>query len=432
MFNNEPLAFRMRPEKIEEVVGQKHVIGKDTSLYKMIKNGYVPSMLLYGPPGTGKTSLAYAIAGSSNMEFFAINATSASKKEVEHIIQEAKLTRNVLLFIDEIHRFHKGQQDTLLNAMEEGIITFIGATTENPYHSVNNAIRSRCGQIKQLQPLKKEDILGLLHRALKDPKGLSNMTIDISEEHLKRIAETTGDGRTALTILEEVVFASDMTDEGVYQVELETVESSIQNKGFVHDNKGDIYYDLLSGFQKSIRGSDVDAALYYLARLLEGGDLEAIMRRLLVIAYEDIGLASPAVAARVLPAIQSVERLGLPEARIPLSVITIELCLSPKSNTAYKALDKAIKHVKKGITADIPDHIKDSHYAGASHLGHGVEYQYPHHSSTGWVYQEYLPDSLRGMTYYQPKMLGEEKRYAQTYEKLKKLANESRQNSQNR
>lgn len=409
MFNNEPLAFRMRPEKIEEVVGQKHVIGENTSLYKMIKNGYVPSMLLYGPPGTGKTSLAYAIAGSSNMEFFAINATSASKKEVEQIIQEAKLTRNVLLFIDEIHRFHKGQQDTLLNAMEEGIITFIGATTENPYHSVNNAIRSRCGQIKQLHPLNQDDILGLLHRALKDPRGLSHMTIDISDDHLKLIAETTGDGRTALTILEEVVYASDMTDEGTYQVELETVQSSIQNKGFVHDNKGDIYYDLLSGFQKSIRGSDADAALYYLARLLEGGDLEAIMRRLLVIAYEDIGLASPAVAARVLPAIQSVERLGLPEARIPLSVITIELCLSPKSNTAYKALDKAIKHVKKGVTADIPDHIKDSHYAGASNLGHGVEYKYPHHSSTGWVYQEYLPESLRGMSYYQPKMLGEEK-----------------------
>lgn len=250
MFNNEPLAFRMRPEKIEEVVGQKHVIGENTSLYKMIKNGYVPSMLLYGPPGTGKTSLAYAIAGSSNMEFFAINATSASKKEVEQIIQEAKLTRNVLLFIDEIHRFHKGQQDTLLNAMEEGIITFIGATTENPYHSVNNAIRSRCGQIKQLHPLNQDDILGLLHRALKDPRGLSHMTIDISDDHLKLIAETTGDGRTALTILEEVVYASDMTDEGTYQVELETVQSSIQNKGFVHDNKGDIYYDLLSGFQK--------------------------------------------------------------------------------------------------------------------------------------------------------------------------------------
>ena len=432
MFNNEPLAFRMRPEKIEEVVGQKHVIGENTSLYKMIKHGYVPSMLLYGPPGTGKTSLAYAIAGSSNMEFFAINATSASKKEVEQIIQEAKLTRNVLLFIDEIHRFHKGQQDTLLNAMEEGIITFIGATTENPYHSVNNAIRSRCGQIKQLHPLNQDDILGLLHRALKDPRGLSHMTIDISDDHLKLIAETTGDGRTALTILEEVVYASDMTDEGTYQVELETVQSSIQNKGFVHDNKGDIYYDLLSGFQKSIRGSDADAALYYLARLLEGGDLEAIMRRLLVIAYEDIGLASPAVAARVLPAIQSVERLGLPEARIPLSVITIELCLSPKSNTAYKALDKAIKHVKKGVTADIPDHIKDSHYAGASNLGHGVEYKYPHHSSTGWVYQEYLPESLRGMSYYQPKMLGEEKRYAQTYEKLKKLSNESRQDEKKR
>ena len=427
MFNHEPLAYRMRPEKIEEIVGQKDVIGEDTPLYKMIQNGYVPSMLLYGPPGTGKTSMAYAIAGSSDMEFFAINATTASKKEVEQIIQEAKLTRNVLLFIDEIHRFHKGQQDTLLNAMEEGIISFIGATTENPYHSVNNAIRSRCGQIKQLHPLNKEDILELLQRALNEPKGLAGLKINIPDEALELIAETTGDGRTALTILEEVVFASDLDQDDTYQVDMQIVETSIQNKGFVHDKKGDIYYDLLSGFQKSIRGSDTDAALYYLARLLEGGDLEAIMRRLLVIAYEDIGLANPAAAARVLPAIQSVERLGLPEARIPLSVITIELCLSPKSNTAYKALDKAIKHVKKGVTEDIPVHLKDTHYAGAAKLGHGQEYQYPHHSSTGWVYQEYLPESLQTMQYYQPKTLGEEKRYAQTYENLKRLKNEARQ-----
>ena len=250
MFNHEPLAYRMRPEKIEEIVGQKDVIGEDTPLYKMIQNGYVPSMLLYGPPGTGKTSMAYAIAGSSDMEFFAINATTASKKEVEQIIQEAKLTRNVLLFIDEIHRFHKGQQDTLLNAMEEGIISFIGATTENPYHSVNNAIRSRCGQIKQLHPLNKEDILELLQRALNEPKGLAGLKINIPDEALELIAETTGDGRTALTILEEVVFASDLDQDDTYQVDMQIVETSIQNKGFVHDKKGDIYYDLLSGFQK--------------------------------------------------------------------------------------------------------------------------------------------------------------------------------------
>ncbi|GEL77490.1 replication-associated recombination protein A [Tenuibacillus multivorans] len=426
MFHTEPLAYRMRPERIEEVVGQDEIVGVDTPLYKMIQKGHVPSMLLYGEPGTGKTSLAFAISGSTNKEFYAINATTAGKKDVENIINEARMTGDAILFIDEIHRFNKSQQDSLLKALEQGVITLIGATTENPFHSVNHAIRSRCGQIKQLKPLTKEAIIELLNRALSDQeKGLGSLNVHIDDSLIELISDTTGDGRTALSLLEDIVYASDETEDGI-QVTKETVQYCIRNKGFSHDNKGDIYYNLLSGLQKSIRGSDADAALYYLARLLEGGDLEAISRRLLVIAYEDIGLANPQLCARVLPAIQSVERLGLPEGRIPLSVVAVELSLSPKSNTAYKALDKAIKHVQKGVTGDIPVHLKDAHYQGAKELGHGLEYKYPHNYPNSWVYQEYLPESIRNMNYYQPKELGEEKRYKNVYEKLDHLRQESR------
>jgi len=429
MLVQEPLAYRMRPEKIEDVIGQEDVIGEHTPLYKMIKQNHVPSMILYGQPGTGKTSLAFAIAGSTNQDFYAINATTASKKDIEEIIAKAKMSGGAILFIDEIHRFNKSQQDYLLKALEEGVITLVGATTENPYHSVNNAIRSRCGQIKQLSLLDQDAIMTLLHQALDDDmKGLGHLSINISDEQLQQIASVTGDARTALTLLEDIVFASDQDENGTYIVHHDTVSYCIKNKGFSHDKKGDIYYNLLSSFQKSIRGSDVNAALHYLARLLEGGDLEAITRRLLVIAYEDIGLANPPLTARVLPAIQSVERLGLPEGRIPLSVVTVELCLSPKSNTAYKALDQAITHVQKGITDDIPDHLKDTHYQGAQDLGHGLEYKYPHNYQGSWVYQEYLPERLKDAKYYKPKEIGEEKRLAQTYEKLNSLKEKGRQN----
>ncbi|WP_411953522.1 replication-associated recombination protein A [Alkalibacillus sp. S2W] len=429
MLVQEPLAYRMRPEKIEDVIGQEDVIGEHTPLYKMIKQNHVPSMILYGQPGTGKTSLAFAIAGSTNQDFYAINATTASKKDIEEIIAKAKMSGGAILFIDEIHRFNKSQQDYLLKALEEGVITLVGATTENPYHSVNNAIRSRCGQIKQLSLLDQDAIMTLLHQALNDDmKGLGHLSINISDEQLQQIASVTGDARTALTLLEDIVFASDQDENGTYIVHHDTVSYCIKNKGFSHDKKGDIYYNLLSSFQKSIRGSDVNAALHYLARLLEGGDLEAITRRLLVIAYEDIGLANPPLTARVLPAIQSVERLGLPEGRIPLSVVTVELCLSPKSNTAYKALDQAIAHVQKGITDDIPDHLKDTHYQGAQDLGHGLEYKYPHNYQGSWVYQEYLPERLKDAKYYKPKEIGEEKRLAQTYEKLNSLKEKGRQN----
>ncbi|GAA0457123.1 replication-associated recombination protein A [Alkalibacillus silvisoli] len=427
MLFKEPLAYRMRPEAIEDVIGQDDVIGESTPLYKMIRQGHVPSMILYGDPGTGKTSLAFAIAGSTKQDFYAINATTSSKKEIEDIISKAKMTEGAILFIDEIHRFNKSQQDYLLKALEEGVITLIGATTENPYHSVNNAIRSRCGHIKQLSLLSPDSVLKLLNHALSDSyKGLGHLSIKIDDSMLEKIASVTGDARTALTLLEDIVFASDQNEEDVYVVDETTVDYCIKNKGFSHDKKGDIYYNLLSSFQKSIRGSDVNAALHYLARLIEGGDIEAITRRILVIAYEDIGLANPELCSRVLPAIESVERLGLPEGRIPLSVVTVELCLSPKSNTAYKALDQAIKHVQKGVTSDIPDHLKDTHYYGAKDLGHGLEYKYPHNYPGSWVYQEYLPEKLKDASYYTPKNIGEEKRLAQVYEKLNALKRKGR------
>lgn len=419
LFAQEPLAVRMRPRTIDEIVGQTHIIGPHTALYKMIHNGYVPSMLLYGEPGVGKTSLAYAIAGTVNREFFALNATTSGKKEMEEVVATAKMVGNVILFIDEIHRFNKAQQDYLLPNIENGLITLIGATTENPFHEVNPAIRSRCGQIKQLKRLTPEEVIILLRRALQDKtRGLGAFSVDINDRLLQIIADgTNGDARSALNVLEAVVYAGKEKD-GRIVVDEQTVLDCVEKKGFTHDKKGDTYYSLLSAFQKSIRGSDVDAALHYLARLLEGGDLAAVCRRLLVIAYEDIGLANSLMGVKVNAAIQAVERLGLPEARIPLAVVTVELCLSAKSNSAYKALDKAIADVQKGKIGDIPAHLKDAHYEGASVLGHGKGYLYPHDYPNSWVSQQYLPNGLEGVQYYRPKENGEEKHYAKVYNRL--------------
>jgi putative ATPase len=417
----------MRPEKIDAVVGQDHIIGENTALYKMIQNNHLPSMILYGPPGTGKTSLAFAVAGTMKKDFYALNATSDGKKDVEGVITEARLTRNAIIFIDEIHRFNKSQQDTLLRALEEGVFTLIGATTENPFHSVNNAIRSRCGQIKQLKPLDSAAIMTILKQAIADKKnGLGRFILNYKETHLENIANMTGDARTALNILEDVVYASDQNEQKEIAITEEIIRQCIENKGLTHDKKGDMYYNLLSALQKSIRGSDVQAGLYYLARLLEGGDLISICRRLIVIAYEDIGLANPDLCARVLPAMEAVDRLGLPEGRIPLSVITVELCLSAKSNAAYKGLDKAIHLVKNKKTYDVPSHLKDAHYAGAKVLGHGTEYKYPHQYPNSWVYQEYLPKELLGKTFYQPNDSGEEQRLKKICERLTSLQNKHR------
>ncbi|RNF40972.1 replication-associated recombination protein A [Planococcus salinus] len=421
--NNEPLAYRMRPRTIDEVVGQQDIIGPQTAIYKMIKNGHVPSMLLYGEPGIGKTSIAHAIAGTSGLPFIALNATTSGKKDVEQVVAESRITGKVLLFLDEIHRFNKLQQDALLPHVESGAIVLIGATTENPFHDVNPAIRSRCGEIKQLKRLRHKDIVQLLNAALTDPqRGLGHLDIDISPAQVERIAEgTNGDARKALTMLESIVVASDEKD-GKFLVDDSMIEQMMKRIGVFGDKKGSHFYNLLSALQKSVRGSDVNASLYYLAHLLENGDLTAVTRRLLVMAYEDIGLANPAVGGHVLAACQSADRLGLPEARIPLAQAVVEMCLSEKSNSAYKALDAAIDAIHKGKTGDIPPHLRDTHYAGSAELGHGG-YRYPHDtpigSFGGWVDQEYLPKEVKSAEFYKPIVAGEEKKFAGIYEKLK-------------
>ncbi|QFK72307.1 replication-associated recombination protein A [Pradoshia sp. D12] len=425
--NTEPLAFRMRPKNLDEIIGQNEIIGKQTSLYKMIKNGHVPSMLLYGEPGIGKTSIAYAIAGTTKIPFIALNATTAGKKDIEAVVDETRLTGQVILFLDEIHRFNKAQQDYLLPHVERGDIILIGATTENPFHDVNPAIRSRCGQIKQLTRLSVEETITLLQRALSDEKnGLGKMDIRITEEQIKKIAlHSNGDARKSLTLLESTVYSS-TRDEDTYIIEDEVIDDLGGNVGVYGDKKGSNFYNLLSALQKSIRGSDVHASLYYLAHLLEVGDLVAVNRRLLVIAYEDIGLANPSVGNNVLAAVTASERLGLPEARIPLSVAVVEMCLSSKSNSAYKALDQAISDIRSGKVGDIPKHLRDAHYSGSKDLGH-VGYKYPHDypigTFGGWVKQDYLPGNLKGTKYYDPIESGEEKRLAAIYERLEQFKN---------
>lgn len=427
---NEPLAYRMRPQNLDNIVGQQHIVGKDTALYKMIMNGHVPSMLLYGEPGIGKTSIAYAIAGSSKLPFFALNATNAGKKDVEQIVTEARIAGKVILFLDEIHRFNKLQQDTLLPHVENGSIVLIGATTENPFHDVNPAIRSRCGEILQLKRHSQEDIAQLIQQALTDEvRGLGKYDIVVNDEQLDQIAlAANGDARKALTLLESIYYASDEVD-GKTIVKDTVIEHLSKRIGVYGDKGGSHFYNLLSALQKSVRGSDTNAAIYYLAHLLENGDLIAVCRRLLVMAYEDIGLANPAVGAHVYAATESAKILGLPEARIPLANAVIEMCLSPKSNSAYSALDAAIAAIHEGKTGDIPAHLKDSHYAGAKVLGH-VGYQYPHDNPIGtfggWVNQEYLPSNLTNEEFYKPVLAGEEKRIAGIYKKLKDFKNDKK------
>lgn len=421
--HNEPLAYKMRPRNLDEIVGQQNIVGKDSVLYKMIHHGHVPSMLLYGPPGVGKTSIASAIAGSSKLPFFALNATQTGKSDIEQVVMDARMSGKVILFLDEIHRFNKLQQDTLLPHVENGSIVLIGATTENPFHSVNPAIRSRCGEIVALTRLTTDDIFSLLQQALQDEeRGLGRLHIEATEEQLENMAQASnGDARKALTLLESVYYASDEID-GVTKLNNRAIEHLAKRIGVYGDKGGSHFYNLLSALQKSIRGSDIDAALYYLAHLLESGDLVAVCRRLLVIAYEDIGLANPAVGAHVFAAVQAAEQLGLPEARIPLATVVAEMALSDKSNSAYKALDAAISAIHQGKTGDIPPHLKDAHYAGAKELGH-IGYLYPHDTPIGtfggWVKQQYLPDTLIHEQFYKPVIAGEEKRMASIYEKLR-------------
>lgn len=418
----EPLALRMRPSHIDEIIGQEHLVGEGKLIRRMVDANMLASMILYGPPGTGKTSTAFAIAKTAGLQVKLLNAVTHKKKDMEIVVEEAKLTGQIVLILDEVHRLDKAKQDFLLPHLESNLITMIGCTTSNPYHSINPAIRSRC-HLFELKPLEPEHIREALLRAVQDKdRGLGNMNIEITDEAFDHFSlSANGDMRAALNGLELACLSTPENEDGVIVVELDAAEECMQKKSFSHDKDGDHHYDVLSAFQKSIRGSDVNAALHYLARLIEAGDLDSIARRMLVIAYEDIGLANPQAGPRTLAAVQAAERLGFPEARIPLAVAIIELALSPKSNSAYKALDRALSDIQSGKSGDIPLHLKDSHYKGAKELGRGVDYKYPHNYKGGWVKQQYLPDRLKNRKYYEPKDTGKfEKAMKLVYEKILK------------
>ena len=400
---NQPLAYRMRPTCLEEVVGQQHLVAPGKIIARMIAAKQLSSMILYGPPGIGKTSIASAIAGTTKYAFRTLNAATDTKKELQIVIEEAKMSGTVILLLDEIHRLDKPKQDFLLPHLENGRIILIGATTENPYISINPAIRSRT-QIFELIPLTPEEIHQALKRALTDEtKGLGNYNVEITDGAMHTLTHfSNGDVRSSLNALELAVKSTPENEDGKIIVTEEIAGNCLQRKVFAHDKNGDQHYDVISAFQKSIRGSDVDAALHYMARLIEAGELITLIRRLLVIAYEDIGLANPAGASRAVLAVQAAEKLGLPEARIPLANAVIELALSPKSNTAILSIDAALSDVRQGKSGNIPSHLQDAHYQGAQKLGRGTNYQYPHNYPNHWVKQQYLPDTLKHTQYFQP------------------------------
>ncbi len=402
---DKPLAIKLAPNSLSEVIGQKHLIGEGKILTNLVKNKKLFSMILYGKPGIGKTSIANALVKDLNVRYRFLNATINTKKDLDVVIEEARLYDGIVLIMDEIHRLNKDKQDVLLPQLESGLITLIGMTTSNPYHAINPAIRSRC-QLFELQELDTTDIVEGLKRAIKHPDLAG---IDIDDKSINLIAKLAGnDLRYAYNLLEISYYSTD--DKKITEEKIRT----INNKPvFFSDKNGDGHYDLLSAFQKSIRGSDVDAALHYLGRLIIEGDLDSIYRRMSVIAYEDIGLANPAIGPRVDAAINAAERVGLPEARIPLGTIVTEMALSPKSNTAHIALDKAIEDIENGNVGNVPNHIKTS----------STEYKYPHDYKGAYVVQQYLPDKIKNKKYYTPKDIGYEKQIKEIYTKLEHLKN---------
>ncbi|MDH5100049.1 replication-associated recombination protein A [Lactobacillus kefiranofaciens] len=424
-----PLAYRMRPQNLDQVVGQQHLIGPGKIIRRMVEARLLSSMILYGPPGIGKTSIASAIAGSTKYAFRKLNAATDSKKQLQQVAAEGKMSGTVVLLLDEIHRLDKTKQDFLLPLLESGQIILIGATTENPYISISPAIRSRC-QIFELKPLSSEDASHAIDRALTDKEnGLGNYQVKLTDDARKLLIEKgNGDLRSTLNSLELAVLSTKQElkdnhqDDSQITITQQEMADSIQMKVQNFDASGDGHYDLVSAFQKSIRGSDTDAALHYLARLIESGDLISICRRLTVIAYEDIGLANPQAAQHAITAINAAQMIGLPEARIPLANAVIELALSAKSNSAMSAIDAAINDVKTKKIGSIPDNLKDAHYSGAKKLGHGLNYIYPHDYQNDWVAQQYLPNNLKNVSYFAPKGNSKiEARYKAIYQKLKQM-----------
>ncbi len=399
---DKPLALKLAPNSLKEVIGQKHLIGDNMILSNLVKNKKLFSMILYGKPGIGKTSIANAIINDLGVRHRFLNATINSKKDLDIVIEEAKMYDGIVLVMDEIHRLNKDKQDILLPCLESGLITLIGMTTSNPYHAINPAIRSRC-QLFELKELETSDIIEGLKKAVKSPY-LPNIKID--DETIKYIAKISGnDLRFAYNLLEISYYSTND-----FKVDLNVVKKINSKPVFFADKDGDAYYDMLSAFQKSIRGSDVDASLHYLAKLITIGDLDSIFRRMAVIAYEDIGLANPSIGPKVMAAIEAAKLVGLPEARIPLGTIVTEMALSPKSNTAHIALDEALSDIEKGNVGDVPKHLKNP----------STTYKYPHDYKNAFVKQQYLPDKLKNKKYYHPKELGYESKLKEIYLYLEK------------
>ena len=416
MQNESPLANRMRPKTLEEVVGQQHIIGKDKLLYRAIRADKLSSVIFYGPPGTGKTTLAKVIAGATKAEFVSINATAAGKKDMEAVVEQAKNSlgmygRRTILFIDEIHRFNKGQQDYLLPFVEDGTIILIGATTENPYFEVNGALLSR-SVIFELKSLDKEDIRILLRRAVTDEErgmGAYHAVLEPdAEDFLADISN--GDARAALTAIELGVLTTERSEDGKIHITLDVAQECIQKRAVRYDKMGDQHYDTISAFIKSIRGSDPDAAVYYLARMLYAGeDIRFIARRMMISASEDVGNADPNALNVAVSAALAVERIGMPEARIILAQAATYLASAPKSNASYLAVDRATECMKQTMTAPVPVHLQDAHYKGREKLGHGLGYLYAHNYPNHYVEQQYLPDALKDEVFYEPTEIGYEK-----------------------
>lgn len=405
---NKPLAVSLAPNNLSEVIGQSHLIGDGKILTNLVKNKKLFSMILYGKPGIGKTSIANAIVKELGVRYRFLNATVNSKKDIDVVIEEAKMYGEIVLIMDEIHRLNKDKQDVLLPCLESGLVTLIGMTTSNPYHAINPAIRSRC-QLFELQSLEEEDIIKGLKRACKS-EFLPDIKID--DKSIELIAKLSGnDLRFAYNLLEVAYYSTD--DKTVTEEKIRSINSK---PVFFSDKNGDGHYDVLSGLQKSIRGSDVDAALHYAARLVAEGDLESLFRRLSVIAYEDIGLANPAIGPRLDAAINATLRVGLPEGRIPIGTIVAEMALSPKSNTAHVAFDAALQDIEDGNVGTIPSHIKTD----------STDYKYPHDYKGAFVVQQYMPDKLKNKKYYKPKDIGYEKSVKEIYERLEAIKKNSK------
>ena len=426
MKDESPLASRLRPTTLDEVVGQQHIVGKDKLLYRAIKADKLSSIIFYGPPGTGKTTLAKVIANTTSAEFMQINATSAGKKDMEEVVAAAKNNQGMygkktILFIDEIHRFNKGQQDYLLPFVEDGTIILIGATTENPYFEVNPALLSR-SVIFELKKLSTEDIRTLLLRAVNDTeKGMGSYHAQMDDDALEFLADmANGDARAALTAIELGILTTDRSEDGIIHITLDVASECIQKRVIKYDKTGDNHYDTISAFIKSMRGSDPDAAVYYLARMLYAGeDVKFIARRIMILASEDIGNADPQALQVAVAAAQAVERLGMPEARIVLAQAVTYMASAPKSNSAINAIDKAMRVVQETKTPPVPVHLQDAHYKSAGKLGHGKGYKYAHDYKNHYVKQQYLPDGLTGEVFYEPSENGYEQQIRAYYKKIK-------------